>query len=525
MFELTLLKGVGKASVQKFNKLGISTVLDLLFHLPLRYQDKTKIIDMGNLHPNQFAQIQGRVVKAYIINSRTPILVCEISDGEDVIPLKFFNFYYSQRVKMHPDSIIRAYGEVRFGQYGLEMLHPEYQHLQNEDEAMTECLTAIYPKTEGLSQKLIQKTVKQAIELMLKGEFDLEELLPANYLDQQQLPTLLKALQYVHLPPPDADVDLLIQGEHNTQHRLVLEEILAHLLTLHKVRTQVQSHMATPLILQDKQNQKFLNKLPFDLTTAQTRVVNEIQQDLRKSNPMQRLLQGDVGSGKTVVSAMAMLAATANGYQAVMMAPTEILAEQHRSTLAEYFTKKNMAYLSGAIKGTARVAVLEHIASTAKIIIGTHALFQADVVFNKLALIVIDEQHRFGVHQRLALKNKGQTDSSGRYIYPHTLIMTATPIPRTLAQTAYANLDLSIIDELPPNRKVINTVLLSNDKVPQLAERIKQACERGEQAYWVCTLIDESEVLRAKAATDTASELQQMFPDLNIALIHGRLKS
>ena len=313
----------------------------------------------------------------------------------------------------------------------------------------------------------------------------------------------------------------LLSHTHPAQQRLKIEEILAHFLAMHQARTAIQQLSAPVIPIDDGEKQLLLSRLPFELTAAQARVVGEIHQDMAINHPMQRLVQGDVGSGKTVVAALAMQAALAHGKQAVMMAPTEILAEQHLLTLVDYFPDQQVVFLSGKIKGKARSKVLAKIASTADLIIGTHALFQADVIYRDLALVIIDEQHRFGVHQRLMLKQKGQDSNS----VPHSLIMTATPIPRTLAQIAYANLDISVIDELPPNRKVINTVLLDNNKMPQLAERIRNACDKGEQAYWVCTLIEESEHLRAKAAQDTYEELKQWFPDLEVGLIHGRLKS
>lgn len=523
--ELTELKGIGKTTADKLHEFGLTDVMDLLFHLPLRYEDKTKITDIDDLVGFSFAQVEGEITKSYVTQGSRPILVCEIDDGSGFMQLKFFNFYYSQKIKMKAGMRIRAYGEVKHGMYGMEIIHPEFS-LGNKQPKLAKSLTPIYPKSEGISQKLLQKAAAQAIALLEQGAFQLDELLPAQWLSAQQMPTLADALQFVHKPPPDAEVMRLLNHTHPAQQRLKIEEILAHFLAMHQARTAVQQLSAPALPIGGEHKQQLLTRLPFELTGAQARVVSEIHQDMSKNHPMQRLVQGDVGSGKTVVAALAMQSALVHGKQAVMMAPTEILAEQHLLTLVEYFPDQQVVFLSGKIKGKTRTETLEKIASSATIIIGTHALFQADVIYRDLALVIIDEQHRFGVHQRLMLKQKGQSsDESSVQLVPHSLIMTATPIPRTLAQIAYANLDVSVIDELPPNRKVINTVLLDNNKMPQLAERIRQACQQGEQAYWVCTLIEESEHMRAKAAQDTYEELKEWFPDLEVGLIHGRLKS
>lgn len=514
--DLQQLQGIGKTTAEKLQQLGIDSVANLLFRLPLRYQDKTRITPVAQLENLAYAQIEGQITGSYITQGSRQILVVSVSDQTASIQLKFFNFYYSQKLKMKTGTNIRAYGEVRLGSYGTEMIHPEFE-LQPQPQ-LPEQLTAIYPKTEGINPKTLQKAIGQAIKLMQKNAFNLTELLPQQWLQKNKLPTLQQALSTVHTPPKDADIQALLNGNHPAQQRLKLEEMLAHFLALHQIRNQNRQQNATPLPISEPQKQQFLDQLPFRLTNAQQRVINEIHHDIARNYPMQRLLQGDVGSGKTIVAALAIQAAWHNQKQAVLMAPTEILAEQHLNSLQPYFTTDQIAYLTGSIKGKPRQQILQQIKTTAKLIIGTHALFQADVEYKNLSLIIIDEQHRFGVHQRLALKQKAKTT-------PHNLIMTATPIPRTLAQIAYANLDISTIDELPPNRKTINTIVLSNDKMPQLAERIKTACANGEQAYWVCTLIEESENLRAKAAEHTYAELQQAFPKLNIGLIHGRLNA
>ncbi len=523
--ELTELKGIGKTTAIKLNDFGLTDVMDLLFHLPLRYEDKTRITPMDELVGFSYAQVEGEITKSYVTQGNRPILVCEVDDGTAFMQLKFFNFYYSQKIKMKAGMCIRAYGEVKHGMYGMEIIHPEFS-LGEKQPPLAKALSPVYPKSEGISQKLLQKAAAQAIELLQNETLKLDELLPQGWLSQNKMPTLKEALQFVHCPPADADILRLINQTHPAQQRLKIEEILAHFLAMHQARTAVQKLNAPLLLINEQQKLDLLNLLPFELTGAQARVVNEIHQDMALNHPMQRLVQGDVGSGKTVVAALAIQGALVHGKQAVMMAPTEILAEQHLLTLKSYFPQQRVVFLSGKVKGKARTETLAEIASEADVIIGTHALFQADVIYRDLALVVIDEQHRFGVHQRLMLKQKGQTsEENDAALVPHSLIMTATPIPRTLAQIAYANLDVSVIDELPPNRKAINTVLLDNQKMPQLATRIRQACDQGEQAYWVCTLIEESEHLRAKAAQDTFDELKDRFPDLEVGLIHGRLKS
>ena len=519
--KITQLKGIGTKTAEKLAILGIVEINDLLFHLPLRYQDKTKVIKIGDLKFGQTALVEGKIQRTYQINSRKPMLVCEIDDGSNIIALKFFNYYYSQKTKMKEGTNIRAYGDVRFGKNMMEMLHPEYQHYTGQSLPLEESLTAIYPKSEGINQSTIQKAINQVIDLVQSKEIFVEEFLPEDILKKLKLPTLIDALIYVHKPPSYADTTALISGTHVTQQRLILEEILAHLLAMKQLKQNMQNLYAPELPIKDKAIKTFKQLLPFLLTNAQDRVIKEIYQDIGQNHPMQRLVQGDVGSGKTVVAAMAILAAYKQNHQSVMMAPTEILAEQHYKTLINWFDSSEVAFLSAAIKGKARELVLNQIKNGIRIVVGTHALFQKEVKFNVLGLVIIDEQHRFGVHQRLALRNKGQYKS----LQPHMLIMTATPIPRTLAQTAYANLDISIIDELPPNRQQIITLVISNSKMQQIAQRIKANCQKGEQAYWVCTLIEESEVLRAKAANDTFDELKEWFPKLNIGLIHGRLKS
>jgi ATP-dependent DNA helicase RecG len=426
---------------------------------------------------------------------------------------------------------LRCYGEVRQGKYGLELNHPEYQYLDNNNPpSLEDTLTPVYPLTEGITQIRIRDLCRQALNKL--DDHGIDELLPETLKQQFKGAlsySLVDALKLIHSPPPGIELHRLATGEHPAQQRLVTEELIAHNLSLLKMRHKIQSQPASSLDENKQVLSHFLEQLPFELTHAQKKVAGEITKDLNKTYPMLRLVQGDVGSGKTVVAAIAALQAIANGKQAALMAPTEILAEQHRINFEQWFKnmKISVAWLTGKVKGKAREVQLERIADgSAQMVIGTHALFQESVQFNDIGITIIDEQHRFGVHQRLALRNKGFGDnqSNEHSLAPHQLIMTATPIPRTLAMSAYADLDCSVIDELPPGRTPVETAVLSNLRRNDIIERVRASCHEGRQAYWVCTLIEESEVLEAQAAEVTASELQLMLPELSIGLVHGRLK-
>jgi len=521
--ELTRLKGIGQAQAAKFASLGIQRVEDLLFHLPLRYEDRTRLYPLDKLVFGQPAMVEGRVLRRYTTNTRRPILVCEITDGNATLALKFFRFYRSQSIKMQPGTLIRAYGEVRPGMGMPEMLHPEYQHIGQRPPPLANYLTPVYPKTDGLSQKAVQRAVSQAMDCLQQGRLVLTDYLQQAEVLPADMPDLLTALNGIHRPPADTDITTLLSATHPHRQRLVLEEIIAHVLAMKKLRRTVQSRQAPVLHLPESDWQAFQQRLGFSLTAAQQRVIAEVRADLARNVPMQRLVQGDVGSGKTVVAAAAMMTAQAAGKQAALMAPTELLAEQHAASLTQWFAPEDVVFLSSGLNAAQRRTAMARIAAGVPLVVGTHALFQDAVQFSDLVLVVIDEQHRFGVHQRLALRQKGPHGEHSHMA--HQLIMTATPIPRTLAQTAYANLDVSVIDELPPGRQPVTTLVLSNEKMPLVAERIRAACARGEQAYWVCTLIDESELMRARAASETAEQLARQFPDLRIGLVHGRMKS
>ncbi|EQA08223.1 ATP-dependent DNA helicase RecG [Glaesserella parasuis] len=518
---LTALSGVGAAISEKLSRIGINNVQDLLFHLPLRYEDRTRITPIADVRPESFATVEGFVQLTEVQFGRRPILSTTISDGTSKITLKFFNFNAGMKNSLATGVRVKAFGEIKRGRFMAEMHHPEYQIIRgNQPLELAETLTPIYPTTEGLKQASLRKLTDQALALLERVQ--VAELLPDEFNPHKY--SLKEALQLLHRPPPSVSSELLDKGEHPAQKRLIFEELLAHNLAMQQVRMGVQQHFAEPLCYQTDLKQRFLATLLFQPTNAQSRVTAEIEQDLAKPFPMMRLVQGDVGSGKTLVAALAALLAIDNGKQVALMAPTEILAEQHAHNFANWLRPFGIevGWLAGKVKGKARTAQLEAIKNgDVQMIIGTHALFQDQVEFHHLALVIIDEQHRFGVHQRLTLREKGAKGD----VYPHQLIMTATPIPRTLAMTVYADLDTSIIDELPPGRTPITTVAISEDRRDEVVRRVYQACKNEKrQAYWVCTLIDESEVLEAQAAAAIAEDLQRALPDLRIGLVHGRMK-
>ena len=520
---VTTLKGVGPGMAAKLEKVGLNSLQDLLFHLPLRYEDRTRITSIRDLMPGIFTNIIGEVTQNQIIQGKRRMMLVTINDGTGSINLRFFHFSASQKNSLTVGLSIRCYGEINRGVRGFEIVHPEYKPLE-QDQALTaveETLTPVYSTTDGLRQISLRNLTEQALIRLQRGH--VEELLPQEICLEQY--GLSDALALIHRPPPDTSVTLIEEGKHPAQLRLIKEELLAHNLSMLKLRASSDQHPAVALQPDKTLNDKFLDALPFSPTGAQARVTKEIQQDLQKNMPMMRLVQGDVGSGKTLVAALAAITAIGQGFQVALMAPTEILAEQHAINFGKWFEPLSITvgWLAGKTKAKARRQALEHIASgNMQMVIGTHALFQEQVVFNKLALIIIDEQHKFGVHQRLSLREKGAWQGN----YPHQLIMTATPIPRTLAMTAYADLDTSVIDELPPGRTPIKTIALPDSRRDDVVERIRQGCiNDNRQAYWVCTLIEESEVLQCQAAEDTAVYLQAQLPELKIGLVHGRMKA
>ncbi|TKJ10932.1 ATP-dependent DNA helicase RecG [Halomonas sp. 15WGF] len=521
---VTALKGVGEALAIKLARLGVERISDLLFHLPLRYQDRTRLTPIGLLRAGHEAVVEGEVTASDIVKGRRRSLLIRLRDGSGILSLRFFHFSPAQQQQMRPGVTVRAFGEARAGATGLEIYHPEYRLSGGSETPVEEYYTPIYPTTEGLHQTRLRALTQQALRLLEQAPETLPDVIPDALRQRFQLPGLHASLQLLHQPPPDVDLEQLAHGLHPATRRLALEELLAHQLSLREVRLRIQADGAPELPSGRSLQTRFLAQLPFALTGAQRRVLEEIALDLARPAPMLRLVQGDVGSGKTVVAAMAALSALAGNCQAAMMAPTEILAEQHYRSFKAWFEPLGIevAWLAGKLKGKARLDAKAAIADgRARMVVGTHALFQGDVHFQCLGLAIIDEQHRFGVHQRLALREKGEAGG----LTPHQLIMTATPIPRTLAMSAYADLDVSVIDELPPGRTPVKTVVVSDERRPEVVERIRKACSDGRQAYWVCTLIEESEVLQCQAAEVTRDELTQALPELAIGLIHGRMKA
>ena len=520
------LSGIGSQTVNRLEKLGIRVIQDLIFHLPLRYEDRTRIYPIGSLMAGMTALICGRVEFIDILPRGRKSLICRISDDTGFISLKFFHFSANQHNTLKPGSLIICFAEVRHGFAGLEMVHPDYQVIANPEAYVIETrLTPVYPLTEGLSQTTLRKAVKHALSLCNSEPQLLVDWIPETILKNYHYPSLIEAIQTLHAPDESVSIEALQNGSVPALKRLAFEELLAHHLSLRTTRNKTKAWQA-PVFPSASETiiEQFLRSLPFKLTGAQQRVIEEIEADCRLQHPMMRLVQGDVGSGKTIVSAYAALLALTAGYQVAVMAPTELLAEQHKRNFSAWFEsfQTQIVYLTGQLKGNARKDVLQGLADgSAGIIIGTHALFQEGVNFHRLGLIIIDEQHRFGVHQRMALREKGQQGDTR----PHQLVMTATPIPRTLAMLQYSDLDISIIDELPPGRKPIVTSVIPSERRAEVIDRINHWVGKKHQVYWVCTLIEESEVLQCEAAEKTAGLLTQALPSVRVALIHGRMKS
>ncbi|MGY4491682.1 ATP-dependent DNA helicase RecG [Pseudomonas sp. TE3610] len=518
---VTALKGIGEAMAEKLTKVGLENLQDVLFHLPLRYQDRTRVVPIGALRPGQDAVIEGVVSGADVAMGKRRSLLVRLGDGTGSLSLRFYHFSNAQKEALKRGTHLRCYGEARPGASGLEIYHPEYRALTGDEPVPVEqTLTPIYPTTEGLTQARLRQLSQQALSML--GPRSLPDWLPAELASEHQLAPLDQAIRYLHNPPPDADLEELAVGHHWAQHRLAFEELLTHQLSQARLRDSLRALRAPALPKAKRLPAQYLANLGFAPTGAQQRVGKEIAYDLSQREPMLRLVQGDVGAGKTVVAAMAALQALEAGYQVALMAPTEILAEQHFITFKRWLEPLGIevAWLAGKLKGKARASALEQIAGGAPMVVGTHALFQDEVKFAKLALVIIDEQHRFGVQQRLALRQKGV----GGRMCPHQLIMTATPIPRTLAMSAYADLDTSVLDELPPGRTPVNTVLVADSRRIEVIERVRAACAEGRQAYWVCTLIEESEELTCQAAETTFEELTSALGELHVGLIHGRMK-
>lgn len=517
------LKGAGPKTSDRLAKLNIFTIQDLLFHLPLRYEDRTKISPIRSLRIGEYAAIIGIIETTEIIRRGRTRLLCQLRDITGNLQLCFFNFAQQKlQFRLKRGTRLYCFGKLCWVGNTPEMIHPEYKILSpDESPPIAKTLTPIYPTTDGLPQFIFRNLITQALSIATKNQ-TLAEHLPEEILKQFQFPNLTNALYFIHSPPPNLDIDAITNRNHPMRKRLIFEELLAQQLSLIKLREETKNHLAPSILWESKLAQKFLASLPFALTNAQQKVLQEIITDLAQPKPMLRLLQGDVGSGKTVVAALAVAQTVNHGFQTAIMAPTEILAEQHLQNITRWLEPLNIkaVLLTGKIKGKIRQAIIKNIADgTAQVIIGTHAIFQEKIKFKNLALIIIDEQHRFGVHQRLQLQEKGKKNGQ----YPHQLIMTATPIPRTLAMTVYADLDCSIIDELPKNRAPITTIVVPNKRRREVLEHVRNNCKARKQAYWVCPLIEESENLQCQAAETLAKELTISLPELRIGLIHGRM--
>jgi ATP-dependent DNA helicase RecG len=519
------LRGVGPRIAERLAALGIESLQDLLFHLPLRYQDRTRLSPIGALRPGQEAVVCGEIQATQVQYGRRRSLVCMIHDGTGSLCLRFFYFGPSQQKRLARGKRVMCFGEVRRGPKGLELVHPEYRLLEEAEEVppLEDHLTPIYPTTEGLHQTNWRRLTDQVLE-RLETEVMLRDYVPGDILARHGFAPLKESLRAVHRPPPGSDPENPKSVTGHGRRRLAFDELLAQHLSLRLLRRRLDADAAAPMRTKGHLRRRFIEQLPFALTGAQRRVIDEIGADLEKSHPMQRLVQGDVGSGKTVVAAAAALQAIEAGHQVAFMAPTELLAEQHLGSFLAWLEPLEvpLAWLSGKLAARARETALQSISGgQPMLVVGTHALFQEQVTFANLGLVIVDEQHRFGVHQRLALRDKGQRVGTR----PHQLIMTATPIPRTLAMAVYADLDTSVIDELPPGRKAIETAVLPDSRRPEVVARVHAACRQGQQAYWVCTLIEDSEALEAQAAEESYRDLSAALPELRVGLVHGRMKS
>ena len=517
---VAVLRGVGPWVAQRLQRLGVERIGDLLYLLPVRYEDRTEIQRLGALKPGSKVLVEGELELAEVVFRRRRSLLCRIADGTGVLTLRFFHFNGAQQKQLARGVRIRCFGDVRAGPTGLEMVHPEYKVLSLDSEPPDNVLTPVYPTTEGLHQQRLRQLTDQALDVLENSSMTdyLRNYLPKDW------PELGDALRFLHRPPQGSELSALMNNTHPCQRRIALEELVAQRLALRQMNLTRTREKAIPLRDVRKLMLKLRSDLPYELTGAQELVISEIVTDLAKEVPMHRLLQGDVGSGKTIVAAMASLVAGSSGFQAGFMAPTELLAEQHFDNLTDWLEPLGIKVVTlvGGILGSERTAILDDIASgEAQVVVGTHALFQRAVQFKHLALMIVDEQHRFGVAQRLEFKKKGQTGGAS----PHQLVMTATPIPRTLAMTVYSDLDCSVIDELPPGRKPVKTVAMPESRRPELVQRVLTHCLSGHQAYWVCPLIEESEAINAQAATELSCELEKALPELAVGLIHGRMKS
>ena len=549
-----MLNRISPATLSKLAKLGIHHRADLLLHLPLRYEDETHLAPIATVQPGETVQVQGTITHSEIAFRPRRTLVCRMEDNGGELYLRFLNFYPSQQKQLAVGKQIRAIGEVRMGYYGLEMVHPKCRAV-DDDTPLQQSLTPVYPTTAGLSQPILRKLISNALETL-----PLSDTLPDALLQRLHLASFAESIRLLHNPTPDIAASTLEERSHAAWRRIKFDEFLAQQLSM-RVHHRERSKRIAPILASHRQlTARLIKNLPFALTKAQQRTFAEISRDLAQAHPMQRLLLGDVGSGKTIVAALAALQAIENGYQAALMAPTEILAEQHYLKLRDWLEPLAIVpvWLSGSLKKKDKQLAAGRIASGETLLaIGTHALFQEQISFHKLGLAIVDEQHKFGVQQRLALRNKGKYSNPISKVRqggnepatqtvqlarpgageeantvspkkwdsnePHQLMMSATPIPRTLAMSYYADLDVSVIDELPPGRTPVITKLVSDERRDEVIARVRAACMAGQQAYWVCPLIDESETLQLQTALETFQLLTQTFPELRVGLVHGKL--
>ena len=518
---------ISPATLAKLAKLGIHHRADLLLHLPLRYEDETHLAPIVTVQAGETVQVQGAITHSEIAFRPRRTLVCRMQDNGGELYLRFLNFYPSQQKQLAVGKQIRAVGEVRMGHYGLELVHPKCRAVE-DDTPLQQSLTPVYPTTAGLGQPLLRKLIGNALETL-----PLHDTLPELILKKLKLADFADSIRLLHSPAPDISANSLEQRSHAAWRRIKFDELLAQQLSMRVHHRERSKRIAPQLAPHQKLTKRLIKALPFSLTKAQQRTFAEISRDLAQPHPMQRLLLGDVGSGKTIVAALAALQAIENGYQVALMAPTEILAEQHYRKLRDWLEPLGIkpVRLSGSLKKKDKQLAAEHIATGATLLaIGTHALFQQQISFHKLGLAIVDEQHKFGVQQRLALRNKGKAASTDVPVKlnsnePHQLMMSATPIPRTLAMSYYADLDVSTIDELPPGRTPVITKLVSDARRDEVFERVRSACMAGQQAYWVCPLIDESETLQLQTALETFQLLSVTFPELRVGLVHGKLEN
>lgn len=530
MPSLAVIRPPSRSVQEKLVRLGIADEFDLVLHLPLRYEDETHLYPIRDVPPDRTVQVEGVIIRSEIMYRPRRQLVCQVEDGSGLLFMRFLNFYGSQVKAYAVGARVRLLGEARSGFFGIEMVHPRCR-IVGEHEPLADALTPVYPATAGLTSNTIRKLIQQVLRQTRHNENDqshLSETLPETVLRRYELQSFKESILFLHQPPPDASGTLLQGRTHPAWRRIKFDELLAQQLSMRLHYRQRRSAAAPALMEKGSLTKALLESLPFELTNGQKKAFSEISRDLAAAHPMQRLLQGDVGSGKTVVAALAVLQAIENNCQAALMAPTEILAEQHFQKLSGWLGPLlaplgvRIAWLSGSQKKKQRESMLANIAAgNAMLAIGTHALFQEQVDFKRLGLVIVDEQHRFGVQQRLALRNKG----SGTGSMPHQLMMSATPIPRTLSMSYYADLDVSIIDGLPPGRARVVTKLVADSRRDEVTARIREACRAGKQAYWVCPLIEESEVLQLKTALETYETLSLTFPELKTGLVHGRLPS